>query len=207
MSLEHGQVNEDNEPKGSTPIRGKKIWFYLGCIACVPIIFVVLLYFLGVFHPFALRYYMAFRPSPVSWNPLWSDSEVESLFTGTWELEIPDMALFDTEPKGWRETRLQILPDGTYILTNPPDRLEWLEGHQGTVEGKWYLVGKKVNQPSFGFSSVVPGDRDSPVLRAVQLHTLREGTESRSNLRLFPIPGSADDYVSPPNPVWKPCSD
>ena len=170
----------------------------------------LVLYCCGMFHPVVFRYFIVktYQVPPTE--------DAREFFIGKWQIEIPYDGLLNSRRKGWQETRLEILPDGTFILTDPPRGLQWLGNFQGTLRGKWscsewncaYSV--KVPAPSIGFWDEELAKSGLPTLQPMQLWSIRRNDTEKKHYRLFPWPGSQDDIILGAIrvcPVWKRVAD
>ncbi|MCL2745341.1 MAG: hypothetical protein FWE67_15975 [Planctomycetaceae bacterium] len=219
MDIEIGTPKAKPKPRLQKPFA-----CYLGCFGFGIIVLlgsVLCLAWYGCyFHPSVAFYWrttypfipVTSKPDNEEWrrylenkeNAALPKEENMALFVGTWQLEVPYNALFTPYNDGWKKTRLKIQPDGTFILTDPPRDLDYLQGFRETLEGEWclFVMSSNAKQPvplSVGYKT----RKGSIGLRAMDLRTLRRHKTDKEFLRLVPHPSSADDYVVPTLPVWK----
>ena len=139
-----------------------------------------------------------------------TEEENRALVVGMWQLEIPYNASFDIDQDGWKKTRLNILPDDTFVLTDPPEYFEYLDGFRGTLKGQWEIKPRHWSDPPqiplvifYTSDESYRSGENIPSLGAMRLWTLRWNDTDKKYLRFFPESGSSDDYVPPLCPVWK----
>ena len=193
-----------------------------GCLA-VPVLligFLVLLLALEghYFRPSAFFYGETYPVPPITLKPeneewmQWLkneenralfEKENRSLFIGTWHIEEPYGACFARDNQGWEKTRLSILPDGTFMLTDPPEDLEHLNGFRGTLEGQWSIdVFDSWNLP-YPLAIKYETGEGEPLLRWMVLWTTKRNDTDKKHLRLFLGPSADPDYPDHAYPAWK----
>ena len=146
----------------------------------------------------------------------------DQLFVGTWQVEIPwsnfyadpqhaEKHLFspiDTSMPGWEETRLEVRPDYTFILTDPPRGMDYLQDFRGDVTGTWRA---SYNETDKTLCLYFKAESDLPVdgtgvparIRSQNLLTLRYNDTSDKNLRLLPNSRGNEGYFPITRPSWK----
>jgi len=135
--------------------------------------------------------------------------EYRSLLIGTWQIEQPYRDWFEHSNDGWEKTRLSILSDGTFVLTDPPEHLDDLKGFRGVLEGEWSLTVSQSRSTHFSpliyaiFIEYETGE-GNPRLDLMGLRTTHQGNTDKQYLRLLPYPFPIDpDYPDPAGPAWK----
>jgi len=125
-----------------------------------------------------------------------------ALFVGTWSIASPHY-----KEDRWEKTRLSIRPDGTFILTDPPERLDDLEGFRGTLEGEWSIdVFHSWNLPHPLAIHYTTG-KDAPSLHSMVLRTTHRDSTDKKHLRLFFFPVLDPDYPDHRRPAWERIAD
>jgi len=102
---------------------------------------------------------------------------------------------------------LRILPDGTFILTDPPERLDHLEGFRGTLKGEWSIdVFDSWDLPHPLAIHYATG-KDAPSLHSMVLRTTQRDSTDKEHLRLFFFPVLDPDYPDHRRPAWERIAD
>ena len=156
------------------------------------------------------------KPEKIAWrqwlekeaNKTLFEEENSTLFVGTWQIDNPYYGiLFQPNNDGWTKTRLRILPDGTFILTDPPEYLANLQGFRGTLKGQWSIdVFHSWNLP-LPLAINYETDEDKPSLHWMVLRTLCRDNTEKKHLRLFFGPVLDPDYPDHDGPAWKKVED
>ena len=131
----------------------------------------------------------------------------DQLFVGTWQIEIA-YKHWPYKMSGWEQTRLEIRPDYTFILTKPCKDMDWLRNYHETVTGTW-SVGFSTTDETL--SIIFMHDKHLPIsgsvysgIRSQDLRTLREDDTSDNYLRLLPsVIDCEGGYFFETSPSWK----
>jgi len=132
----------------------------------------------------------------------------DQLFIGTWKVERSASVfgyLFNLGGLYWKKTRLEIRPDYTFILSAPPEGMDYLHGFRETVTGKWKTRFSELDHTlmiEFTHEIDLPADKGvTAYIRSLDLWTLRKNDTSDKYLRLQPF--SPEGYFRENIPSWK----
>lgn len=188
----------------------------IGCacaIVFVPLVlllsfFIVDAYRGGVFSP---KYPIGLRPEhtdKIKWA--WQEAEEgwikedgrDQLFVGTWQIDLP------VTLRGREESRLEIKPEGTFILIDPTKSMYRRDFH-APITGKWQVAYDNHDRALkiiFEPESTDRPQSSSLFIRPQVLISRRKNDTDDKYLRLKPIcfwGSDAEGYFCTNTPTWK----